>query len=87
MTNELHDNARDYYGKQLKSSEDLKTSACCSIESVPAEHKKLLANIDDEILDRFYGCGSPIPAARLASRLIWTMVTSIGAIFAVQGAN
>ena len=63
MTNDLHDNARDYYGKQLNSSEDLKTSACCSIDSVPAEHRKLLANIDDEILDRFYGCGSPIPAA------------------------
>ena len=63
MKNTLHENARDYYGKQLNTSEDLKTSACCSIDSIPLKHRQLLGNIDDEILAKFYGCGSPIPPA------------------------
>ena len=54
---------KEYYGSILKGSKDLQTSACCSLESFPPEHRAILAEIDDEILDRFYGCGSPIPAA------------------------
>lgn len=60
---DLRANARDYYGNVLQSSEDLKTSACCSTESVPAAHREILAQIHDEVLTRFYGCGSPIPSA------------------------
>ncbi len=52
---------KDYYGKQLKTNGDLKTSACCSIDSIPNHHKKILKLIDNEILERFYGCGSPMP--------------------------
>jgi len=54
---------KEYYGKILKGTKDLKTSACCSTETFPPEHRAILSEIDDEILDRFYGCGSPIPAA------------------------
>jgi arsenite methyltransferase len=54
---------KEYYGKILKGSHDLQTSACCSTESFPPGHRAILAEIDSEILDRFYGCGSPIPAA------------------------
>ena len=57
------DQVRDYYGRQLQSSNDLKTSACCSTESIPAHHKPILALLADEVLAKFYGCGSPIPAA------------------------
>ena len=56
-------NVKDYYGKVLSGTKDLKTSACCSIESFPPAHRAILAQIDSEILDRFYGCGSPIPPA------------------------
>jgi len=61
-TPDLHENARRYYGETLTTSADLKTSACCT-DSIPSAHKPLLANIADEILTRFYGCGSPIPEA------------------------
>jgi len=54
---------QDYYGKTLAGSKDLKTSACCSLESVPEHHRRILAEIEPEILDRFYGCGSPLPPA------------------------
>ena len=52
---------KDYYGKTLKSNGDLKTTACCSYESMPKSLARILDKIDDEILNRFYGCGSPLP--------------------------
>ncbi|TAN37289.1 MAG: methyltransferase domain-containing protein [Verrucomicrobia bacterium] len=54
---------RDYYGKVLKTKEDLKTSACCSADSQPRYIREIMGQLDDEILSRFYGCGSPIPPA------------------------
>ena len=61
---------KDYYGKQLKSNGDLKTSACCSIDSIPEHHKKISGIIDDEILERFYGCGSPMPLCMEGQRVL-----------------
>ena len=54
---------KEYYGRVLTGSKDLQTKACCSLEAFPPAHQAILAEIDDEILDRFYGCGSPIPPA------------------------
>lgn len=53
----------DYYGSFLNGSKDLKTTACCTVETIPDHHKSILSEIDDEIITRFYGCGSPIPDA------------------------
>lgn len=50
-----------YYGKTLRTSEDLKTNACCVNDSIPKKHREILSQIDDEIINKFYGCGSPIP--------------------------
>jgi SAM-dependent methyltransferase len=52
-----------YYGKILQGSKDLQTNACRCADTIPPSHASILANIDTEILDRFYGCGSPIPVA------------------------
>ncbi|MCA9398453.1 MAG: methyltransferase domain-containing protein [Candidatus Omnitrophica bacterium] len=60
-TNQKKENVKNYYGRVLKTSEDLKTSACCTTDSLPDEIKSILKNIEPEILDKFYGCGSPIP--------------------------
>ncbi|KAI9096897.1 S-adenosyl-L-methionine-dependent methyltransferase [Phlyctochytrium arcticum] len=51
----------DYYGKALQSSKDLKTSACCPASKPHPELRKHLANIPQNVLDRFYGCGNPVP--------------------------
>ncbi len=59
----MHDAVRTYYGQTLQTNADLKTSACCSTEDLPARHKALLALVPDEVMETFYGCGSPIPAA------------------------
>jgi arsenite methyltransferase len=56
-----HEEVREYYGKILNSKNDLKTGACCTVESFPEEQKQILGDIHPEILERSYGCGSPIP--------------------------
>lgn len=56
-----HHKVTEYYGRILQSKKDLKTSACCSLETLPAYVKEPLKLIDDEIQMKFYGCGSPIP--------------------------
>jgi len=58
---EIIEKVKDYYGKQLQGKKDLKTSACCTIDKPPAEIRDILPLIADEIHDRFYGCGSPLP--------------------------
>ena len=52
---------QDYYGKELSSSQDLKTDACCSIDAIADHVKKALSDIHPEVSKKFYGCGSPIP--------------------------
>src|SRR3990170_4956686 len=52
---------QDYYGRQLQSSNDLKTSACCDSSQVPEWLKPLLARIHPEVLSRYYGCGLVCP--------------------------
>lgn len=56
------DKLKQYYGKILQKSEDLKTSACCcNGDSLSRAVKAALSEINDEIITRFYGCGSPLP--------------------------
>ncbi|WP_198243392.1 methyltransferase domain-containing protein [methane-oxidizing endosymbiont of Gigantopelta aegis] len=54
---------QDYYGKVLSSSKDLKTSACCTLDTMPLHLRRLLKDLHPEVLERFYGCGSPLPPA------------------------
>ena len=54
---------KDYYGKVLKGSKDLKTSACCDGGSVPAHLETLLDNVHEEVRAKYYGCGIVVPAA------------------------
>lgn len=59
-----HDEVRAYYGRTLSASDDLKTNAaCCSTQAPPRYVAEVMPQIADEIVTRFYGCGSPIPPA------------------------
>lgn len=58
-----HESVQDYYGRILQSSADLKTSACCLAEALPARILDALKNVHEDVKNRFYGCGSPIPPA------------------------
>jgi SAM-dependent methyltransferase len=57
------EDVKAYYGMVLETVRDLKTNACRCAETIPAAHRAILETVDDEILDKFYGCGSPIPPA------------------------
>jgi len=49
----------EFYGKTVQKTEDLNFDACCVAEYDLA----LLRPITDEVKERRYGCGSPIPLA------------------------
>ena len=55
------DNAKDYYGQFLGGSDDLQTSACCPTDALPVFARDIISDIHPEVLEKFYGCGSPIP--------------------------
>jgi SAM-dependent methyltransferase len=54
---------QDYYGRVLGGSKDLKTDACCSSDRLAPHLQAILSEMDPEIIEKFYGCGSPIPDA------------------------
>jgi arsenite methyltransferase len=66
----MHEIVKDYYGKQLESSADLKTDACCDVSAVPGWLKPLLAKIHPEVLSRYYGCGLICPALLEGARVL-----------------
>ena len=58
---QIHEDVQEYYGETLKTNEDLLTSACCPTDAMPAYLRPLVANVHEEVVSKFYGCGSPIP--------------------------
>lgn len=64
------DAVKDYYGKTLKTSADLKTSACCDAASLPAHLEPLLANVHPEVSAKYYGCGLVAPTALSGRRIL-----------------
>ena len=60
----IREEVRRYYGEILSQSDDLSTDACACAAAAPPKYViDALKNVDDEIIARFYGCGSPIPPA------------------------
>ena len=57
------ENSRDYYGKVLGGSDDLKTDACCTAEAPPPAVMEAMMNVHEEVRARYYGCGLVSPQA------------------------
>ncbi len=57
----IQENVKEYYGRALSSSEDLKTDACCTIGDMPQYLRPLLSNVHEEVRARYYGCGLIAP--------------------------
>ncbi|KAI9219653.1 methyltransferase type 11 [Blastocladiella britannica] len=55
------DVVRDYYGRVLASSKDLKTSACTTSKAPHPLIRAALAKVPRSVTDKYYGCGSPVP--------------------------
>lgn len=60
-----HEEIKKYYSNvTVKEKGEMATHTCaCGPECMPAYIRKILADIPEEITTRFYGCGSPLPAA------------------------
>jgi len=61
---------KEYYGKILRGSDDLKTKACCTPDSMPEHVKALLKNVHDEVLAKYYGCGLVVPELLAGRRVL-----------------
>jgi len=61
---------KEYYGQTIKQQSDLKTDACCPLDSFPPYLKEIRELLPKVIKDKFYGCGSPIPLAIEGCRVL-----------------
>ncbi len=61
---------KDYYGKTLTSSADLKTSVCCTPADMSPWLRQLLGNVQDEVLAKYYGCGLVAPPLLAGARIL-----------------
>jgi len=61
---------KDYYGKTLQKSADLKMQACCTLDHMPGYVAQLLSNVHDEVRARYYGCGLVVPLVLKGKRVL-----------------
>merc|ERR1711977_483655 len=61
---------KEYYGETLKSSSDLKTSACTSCEKPNDTIVEIMKLIPEQVLSKFYGCGYPTPLGIEGKRVL-----------------
>jgi ubiquinone/menaquinone biosynthesis C-methylase UbiE len=60
-SNPQYDTVKKYYGEVVQKTSDLKTDACCITDTMPVHIRKVLPLIENEITNKYYGCGSPVP--------------------------
>ncbi|KAF5843687.1 S-adenosyl-L-methionine-dependent methyltransferase [Dunaliella salina] len=70
-THTVRESVQQYY-TQLQGSEDLKTSACKTktCAPIPAFMRKYMSDLPEEIVRRYYGCGTPLPSGISGLRVL-----------------
>ncbi|XP_077311406.1 arsenite methyltransferase-like [Lithobates pipiens] len=59
---QILEDVKEYYGKYLKSSKDLKTNACVTpAKPTPRYILDALKDVHSEVSSRYYGCGLVVP--------------------------
>ncbi|MCU0842341.1 MAG: methyltransferase domain-containing protein [Thiobacillaceae bacterium] len=66
----MHDHVKEYYGRHLQRTADLRTTACCDASQTPDWLKPLLARIHPEVTARYYGCGLVCPPLLAGCRVL-----------------
>ncbi len=66
----MFDEVKEYYGKILQSSNDLKTDACCTDADMPEHLKLAMSKIHTEVASRYYGCGLVRPQLLEGMRIL-----------------
>lgn len=64
------DQVKEYYGKTLSGSSDLKTDACCTAESPPEYLLRIMQKLHPEVSNRYYGCGLVAPGKLEGLRIL-----------------
>lgn len=64
------ENSRDYYGKVLQGSADLRTDACSVADAPGAALRAALARIHPDVRARYYGCGFIAPADIVGAHIL-----------------
>lgn len=67
---DIVESVKEYYGKILQNSDDLKTDACCTDASMPTHLKVVLGKLHDEVMSRYYGCGLVAPEALKGMKIL-----------------
>jgi len=68
----VYEDVKEYYGKVLARTTDLKTTACCALERPHPSIARALKDVPDAILEKFYGWY--VTFSCLASYLLMPMV-------------
>jgi len=63
---------KDYYGKQLQTSDDLATNACRTPSTAKtSKHvRRALSLVHDEVVAKYYGCGIVVPTCLDGMRVV-----------------
>ncbi len=56
---------QEYYGKRLRTNQDFRENACCSTATM-SQFSEILELVPQEVKDKYYGCGCPIPSDDLS---------------------
>ena len=64
------ENSQDYYGRVLESSADLRTDACCTLETPSSAFSAALAAVHPAVKARYYGCGLVAPEMIAGTRIL-----------------
>ena len=64
------DQVKDYYGKTLSGSADLKTDACCTLDAPPDFLREIIDKVHPEVANRYYGCGLVAPELLKGARIL-----------------
>ncbi len=64
------ESVKDYYGKTLQQTTDLKTDACCTLDQPAGYLKEIFSKIHEEVHSRYYGCGLVAPESLNGLRIL-----------------
>ncbi|XP_076001419.1 arsenite methyltransferase isoform X2 [Genypterus blacodes] len=71
MDSDVHVDVKDYYGKVLKKTSDLKTNACVApAQPIPGFIRQALKKVHPEVTARYYGCGLVVPECLEGCRIL-----------------
>ncbi len=74
---ELRRLLQEFYGQRLQSTSDLSTKACCT-DDTARRFAEVIALLPDEVRERQYGCGCPLPGDDLTGLTVLDLGAGAG---------